>query len=169
MGGDGSRRWRDLDRARDRGGRSTREGAGKQGRPSASYGAYKAQLEKMWSPGGPGLPEALRAQLGPQSEEAAARSQAVAAFREEPNDANLEALDASGAELPEDARLLMASLDSLVQEDNIRRVLGHLLALVEAGRRPHRMLLLQKLTALEHRMEEADTRLLVSDLRGALE
>lgn len=173
MGDDRRRSWRELDRQRDRsgdgGGRRDPDAAGRRrAESSGAYGAYKAQLDKMFAPGGGGLPEHLKAQLGPVSEESAARQQARRAFEDDPTDAHLAAHLAAGFELPEDARFLMRTLDVLREESSLRRILERLLGIVESGRKPNRMLLLQRLTALERSVEEEATRDAIADLRDAL-
>ena len=136
---------------------------------NAASSAHRRQLEEMFSPGGKGLPEHLKAQLGPPSEERLARQEALNCWRDEPNDHHLKQLLEAGIELPADARQLMSSLDSLESEDSVRSVLSRLLEIVEGGKKPNRMLLLQRLTALELRIEEDSTQSLIRDLRGALE
>ncbi|MEO1229037.1 MAG: hypothetical protein AAFZ18_09045 [Myxococcota bacterium] len=136
---------------------------------SGAYGAYKAQLDKMFTPGGGGLPEHLKAQLGPVSEESAARQKANADFRNQPSDASLRAYLDAGFDLPDDARFLMSTFEALEDESHLRLVLERLLEIVESGKKPNRMLLLQRLTSLERDVEEDETLTLVADLRGALE
>lgn len=173
MGDDRRRSWRELDRARESGGSRRRSDPDERHRErayrSSAYGAYKAKLEKMFTPGGAGLPEALAAQLGPASEEAAAKKAALESLRSSPSDASLRTYLDLGLELPDDARFLMGLFDALEDEVGIRAVLERLLAIVEGGRRPNRMLLLQRLTALEHQVEAPETAELIADLRGALD
>lgn len=175
MGDDGRRKsWRELDRNRDRRGGSTRrrdpdEAGRARAERSGAYGAYKAQLDSMFAPGGTGLPEHLKEKLGPVSEEAAARQQAASDFKKVPSDAAMTAYLAAGFQLPEDARFLMSMFDHLTDEGNVRLVLDRLLEIVEGGKRPNRMLLLQRLTALERGVEDEETVALIGDLRGALD
>lgn len=173
MGDDRRRSWRELDRNRDRssgGGRRDPDAAGRaRAERSGAYGAYKAQLDKMFTPGGGGLPEHLKAQMGPVSEESAARQKASAAFREGPSDETMAAYLEAGFDLPEDARFLMSTFDVLEEEGHLRRVLSALLDIVESGKKPNRMLLLQRLTGLEREVEDPETVELITDLRGALE
>lgn len=164
------RSWRDRDRARGGGGRRRGEDRERErAQRSGAYGAYKAKLEKMFGPGGSGLPEALAEKLGPPSETAQAQKTALEALRENPSDAAFAAFMEAGGALPDDVRFLMGLFDGLADEAHLRAVLEKLLALVEGGRRPHRMLLLQRLAALEHRADTPEVRELLTDLRGALE
>lgn len=173
MSDDRRKSWRELDKARDqRGGSTRRRDPDARGREraerSGAYGAYKAQLDKMFGPGGTGLPEHLKAQLGPESEESKARGEARRAFESEPSDATLRTLLDAGLEVPEDARFLMGTLSAFEDEANLRVVLDKLLAIVESGKKPNRMLLLQRLAAVEHDLEDEETLDLVRDLRDAL-
>lgn len=173
MSDDRRRSWRDRDRAREKGDDRGRRDPDARGREraekSGAYGAYKAQLDKMFTPGGGGLPEHLKAQLGPVSEASAARQKANADFRNEPSDEHFRAYVEAGFDLPDDARFLMSTFETLKEEAHLRLVLEALLNIVESGKKPNRMLLLQRLTSLEREVEEDDTRTLVADLRGALE
>lgn len=172
MSDDRRRSWRELDRARERGGDGRRRDPDARNREraekSGAYGAYKAQLDKMFTPGGGGLPEHLKAQLGPVSEQSAARQKANADFRNEPNDSTFAAYREADFTLPEDARFLMKCLDTLQEEAHLRQVLEALLQIVESGRKPNRMLLIEKLRVLEPKLEESDSKDLLADLRESL-
>lgn len=172
MGDERRRSWRELDRLREQGGGRRRDPDARgreRAEKSGAYGAYKAQLERMFAPGGGGLPEHLKAQLGPVSEEAAARQKAAEIFRQAPSDETFRAYVDAGLDLPDDARFLMSLFDALTEEAHLRVVLERLLQIVESGKKPNRMLLLQRLTALERVLEDPGTREVLADLRGALE
>lgn len=162
--------WRELDQAREKG-RSSRDrddDGRRRAERSGAYGAYKAQLDKMFTPGGGGLPEHLKAQLGPTDEATAARQRASAEFKDSPSDASMESYLEAGFELPDDARFLMSTFDRLSKEENLRAILARLLQIVESGKKPNRMLLLQRLTMLERSLEEPESLDLLADLRDAL-
>lgn len=164
--------WRDIDRSREKGRDGSERGPSARERErvekSAAYSKYKSQLDKLFTPGGAALPESLRDKLGPASPEAAHRRKLLDALRASPSDETLRAFVAEGAPLPEDARLLMGLLD-LKDESLLIPVLKALLALVEGGQKPSRMLLVQKLDALKHRASDAEVIELASTLRAALE
>lgn len=165
--------WREIDKGRDRSG-----GAPKRKDPedrdrarvekSAAYSKYKSQLDKLFTPGGAALPESMREKLGPTSPEAKAKRDALEALKATPNEETLSAALERGVELPEDPRLLMSLLD-LKNEALLVPVLRGLLALVEGGKKPNRMLLMQKLDALKNRASEDDVLELAGTIRAALE
>ncbi|MBK8011163.1 MAG: hypothetical protein IPK13_07410 [Deltaproteobacteria bacterium] len=167
--------WREIDATRDRrgGGRSGRradpdERLRERASQSAAYSKYKSNLDKLFTPGGGGaLPENLRAQLGPADESSAARRKALEDLKQDPSEATLAAYLATGAPLPDDARLLMGLLD-IREEAQLRPLLSRLLEIVEDGKKPNRMLLIQKVTALRHRVEAAETVELLDMLLAAL-
>ncbi|MCB9654002.1 MAG: hypothetical protein H6729_07745 [Deltaproteobacteria bacterium] len=174
MGDDREKKsWREIDSTRERSGRGGRradpdERLRDRASRSAAYSKYKSNLDKLFTPGGGGaLPENLRAQLGPVDEASAARRQALEDLKRDPSETTLKAYLATGALLPDDARLLMGLLD-LEDEELLRSLLSRLLEIVEDGKRPNRMLLLQKITAVRHRVEATETVELLDMLLAAL-
>lgn len=161
--------WREIDRAREKG--STRrdpeerqkEKAGK----TAAYAKYKSQLDKLFTPGGAALPEALKAQLGPASPAHEERRRLMDALKSSPSRDTLRAYLDAGHPLPEDPRLLTHLLD-IRDEPLLRKVLEALRGLVASGKAPSRMLLLQRLQALENFAEEQETLELARAVRAAL-
>lgn len=144
--------WRELDRMRDsRSSRTPRRDPQDYGRKktesSTSYRNYKSNLDKLFTPGGADLPESLKAKLGPISE-SDQNSRALKKDLYDKADApSLSAYMDAGLELPDDARFLMRLID-LDDLALLQPVLQKILDIVEDGRRPNRMLLLQKLDAL---------------------
>lgn len=164
--------WRELDAMRDKGGSGgRRRDPTDRGRERASktqaYSAYKSQLDKLFTPGGAQLPEHMRAALGPQSEESKAKAQRVAALKDSPGEASLRAIVDAGEALPDDPRLLMRLLD-VRDEALLRVVLQQLLDIVEDGKKPNRMLLIQRLEAVKNFAEEDETIELADMTRAAL-
>lgn len=168
--------WREIDSQRDRsGGGSGRRRSDPEERlrerasKSAAYSKYKANLDQLFTPGGQDLPESLKAQLGPTTETSKKQRALTDALVKSPNATTLaEYLEGAEQPLPEDPRLLMSLLD-VSDESLLVPVLSALLGVVEAGKKPNRMLLLQKLEALTHRIEEDETIELVKTLRAALD
>ena len=165
--------WKEIDAQRDRSGGSTKrrdpdETAKERASKSAAYSKYKSQLDKLFKPGGTELPEQMREKLGPTSADAKRNKEAAEALKASPGEATLSAYLATGQPLPEDPRLLTGLLD-VRNEELVRTVLRSLLELVEAGKKPNRMLLIQRLEALKTWAEEEETIDLVSDLRDRLE
>jgi hypothetical protein len=70
--------------------------------------------------------------------------------------------------LPDDPRLLTGLLD-IKNESLIGAVLKALLDLVEAGKKPNRMLLIQRLEAAKRWVEDEATLELLNDLRDRIE
>src|SRR5690349_19435348 len=109
--------WREIDKGRDRSGgaaqprRDPDERSKAKVEKTAAYSKYKANLDKLFTPGGAALPESLREKLGPASPEAQRERGLLDALRGAPNDANLRAALDGGVELPEDGRLLMSLLE----------------------------------------------------------
>lgn len=165
--------WRELDKARDRsgGGAPRRDPADRDREKlekSAAYSKYKSHLDKLFTPGGAQLPEEMRAKLGPASPEAESKRKALEALKATPNAETLKALLAIGGELPDDARLLLGLLD-LKDESLLPPVLDALLAVVEGGKKPSRMLMLQKLDALKNRASDDAVLERIQTLRQALD
>jgi hypothetical protein len=161
--------WREIDASRGRSSdrRDPDARAKERAEKSAAYSAYKGQLDKLFKPGGAALPEPLRAQLGPPTEAGEARRKVTQALLASPGAATLAAYLDAGLPLPEDPRLLTALLD-VRDEALLRTVLAALLALVEAGRKPNRMLVLGRVTAILAAAEGAETRRLAEALREAV-
>jgi hypothetical protein len=165
--------WKEIDAQRDRSGGSTKrrdpeETAKERASKSAAYSKYKSQLDKLFKPGGTELPEQMREKLSPTSEDAKRNKEAADALRKSPNEETLSAYLATGQPLPDDPRLLTGLLD-VKNEELVRAVLRALLELVEGGKKPNRMLLIQRLEALKNWAEEEETTELMSDLRDRLE
>lgn len=164
--------WREIDAARDkqRGAkrRDPDERLRERASRSAAYSKYKSQLDKLFKPGGADLPESLKAKLGPTSETSQKSREAAQALRNEPSEKTLTAYLDTGAPLPDDPRLLMSLLD-VRNETLVRPVLESLLDLVEGGKKPNRMLLIQRIEALKNWAEEEETLDLASTLRAALD
>lgn len=164
--------WRELDAAKDRGGRreqpSHSDRQRERAEKSTAYKAYKSNLDKLFTPGGAELPESLRAKLGPVDAAGKERQDALRALKESPSAESLEKVLALGLELPDDPRLLMQLLD-LQDESLLRPVLQALLAIVESGKKPNRMLLLQKVDALMLRLGGGEAVELAQQLRAALD
>jgi hypothetical protein len=162
----------ERDKMRREGGSSSRTSSYDRDRDRASktqaYSAYKSQLGKLFSPGGAQLPEHMREQLGPQSDEAKAARVLMDALTETPGEATLRPFLEHGAELPPDPRLLMRLLDTR-DEALLRPVLQRLLDLIEDGKKPSRMLLIQRLESVKNFVEEDETLELVNMTRAALD
>jgi len=164
--------WRELDQMRDKGGSGRRRDPSERDRERASksqaYSAYKSHLDKLFTPGGAQLPEHMREKLGPQSDEAKARAQMLTALKDKPSADTLRPLVEAGEPLPDDPRLLMSLLD-VRDEPLLRAVLQQLLDIVEGGKKPNRMLLIQRLEAVKNFAAEDETLELVDMTRAALE
>ena len=165
--------WRELDAARDKsGGGGRRRDPTERNRERASktqaYSAYKTQLDKLFTTGGAQLPEHMRAKLGPQSEEAKQKRAALDALTQAPSEDTLRAVVEGGYPLPDDPRLLMSLLD-IRDEALLRVALQALLDIVGTGKKPNRMLLIQRLQSVKNFAEEDETIALVDDLRGELD
>ncbi len=165
--------WKEIDAQRDRSGgggkrRDPDETARERASRSAAYSKYKSQLDKLFKPGGAELPEAMRDKLGPTSEDDKKARVAADALRKDPGEDTLRAYLATGQPLPDDPRLLTGLLD--VRDDAlVRSVLSALLEMVEGGKKPNRMLLIQRLEALKNRTEDDETIALAGTLRAALD
>lgn len=163
--------WRERDAARGKGGgrRDPDERQREKASSTAAYSKYKSQLDKLFTPGGGGaLPESLKAKLGPVSEESKAAKEAADALRKDPNEKTLAAYIETGKPLPEDARLLMGLL-SIRDEALIQPVLQRLLDIVEEGKKPNRMLLIQRLEAVKNVATQQETLDLADMIRAALD
>ncbi len=165
--------WKELDRMRDKGGSSrSRKDPSERNRERASktqaYSAYKSQLDKLFTPGGAQLPEHMRAKLGPQSDESKVRREMIEALTKDPGEKTLRPLVEAGEGLPDDPRLLMRLLD-VRDESLLRPVLQQLLDIIEDGKKPNRMLLIQRLEAVKNFAEEDETLELVDMTRAALD
>jgi hypothetical protein len=165
--------WREIDKGRDRSGGSTpRRDPDERGKQklekSAAYSKYKSQLDKLFTPGGAQLPESMRQKLGPASAESENKRKLLEALRAKPSDETLEACLRAGVELPDDPRLLISLID-VKDTSLLAPVLKALLAHVETGKKPSRMLLIQKLDALKNRVDDSDVVELASQIRDALD
>lgn len=163
--------WRELDAQRDRGGakprKSPEDRTQERVEKTAAYSKYKNQLDKLFTPGTE-LPDSLKAKLGPASPEAQEKKRLTEALRSAPNAESLAAYLGSGLPLPtDDPRLLMSLLD-VRDEALVRPVLSALLEIVEGGKKPNRMLLLQRLQAVRTRAEDDETIELADTVRAAL-
>lgn len=166
--------WKEIDAGRDRSGGAARPRRDPEDRSreklekSAAYSKYKSNLDKLFTPGGNALPENLRAKLGPTDPAAQEKRALLDALKATPNEATLTAALDKGVELPEDARFLMSLFD-LKNEALLIPVLRALLRVVESGKKPSRMLVLQKLDALKNRASEDDVLELCAMIRAQLE
>ena len=168
MGDDRPKRsWREIDQAREKG-RTRRDDRGSSGQNTSSYSRYKSQLDQLFKPGGAQLPEHIRSQMGPQDDSAKERRALLDALRAEPSEKTLSAYVEGEHPLPEEPRFLM-SLLAIRDEALIRPVLSRLLDVVESGKRPNRMLLIQRIEAVQSFAEEEDTVELLRTLRAALD
>jgi len=147
---DRRRSWREIDQAKGKGS-DRRPDETERNREKASkthaYGAYKAQLDKLFTPGGAELPESMREKLGPASEEGKAQRKALDELKKAPTEAHLRALLAAGGSMPSDPRLLMRLLDAKDPE-LVLPVLEQLKALVDEGAKLSRPLLQQRLQSV---------------------
>jgi hypothetical protein len=165
--------WRELDAARDKGGgggrrRDPSERDREKASKSQAYSAYKSQLDKLFKPGGAQLPEHMRAALGPQSDESKTKRALLEALSADPGEATLRAMVEAQVALPPEPRLLTGLLD-VRDEALLRTVLQALLELVEVGKKPNRMLLIQRLEAVKNRSESRETVELADMVRAALD
>lgn len=164
--------WRELDAARDKGGRAPRRDPDARSREkleqSAAYGKYKSNLDKLFTPGGVELPAALKEKLGPASEEGQKKQRLLAELSDKADLASLAAVLDAGIALPADARLLLRLLD-VGDGARLVPVLEALLAIVEAGQKPSRMLLIQKLDALVLKLGSGPVVELARTLRAELD
>lgn len=144
--------WSEIDKLRD----GTRKSGPRSGSDdynreraadTAAYSSYKSKIDKMFTPGGLALPDHLKAKLGPQSESERASRALLDQLKEKSNAVSLKAVITAGLALPEDARLLMGLL-GIEDDELVFPVLEKLLEIVESGKRPNRMLLIQKIDAL---------------------
>ncbi len=163
--------WRELDSARDKGGSRPRRDPDARAREktesSAAYKQYKSNLDKLFTPGGTSLPEAFKEKLGPPSEDAQKKQKLTADLQDKADLASLAAYLDAGLALPQDGRLLVRLLDA---NDAARLVpvLETLLAVVEGGQKPSRMLMIQKLDALILRLGSGRTVELAQQVRSEL-
>jgi hypothetical protein len=164
--------WKEIDAQRDRSGGSTKrrdpeEFAKEKASKSAAYSKYKSQLDQLFKPGGTELPQQMKEKLAPATDEQKLNKEAAETLRANPNEQSLAYYLSTGQPLPEDPRLLTGLLD-VKNEELLREVLKALLLLVEAGKKPNRMLLIQRLEALKNWIEGDETKTLISDLRDRL-
>ena len=164
--------WRELDAAKDRGGRREQPSESERRRDKAekttAYKAYKSNLDKLFTPGGVELPESLKAKLGAVDPESKGKQEALRALRESPSAETLGRVIELGLEPPDDPCLLMQLIE-LEDEALLVKVLTVLLAVIEGGKKPNRMLLLQKMDALKLRRGSGDAVELAMQIRAALE
>lgn len=162
--------WREIDKSREksRERRDPDQRDRQRVEKTAAYSKYKSNLDKLFTPGGgSGLPEHLRAQLGPASKEAEDKKRLVDALKAAPGEATLRPILEAGLPLPAEPRLLMSLLD-LRDEGLLLPVLQAILQIVEGGTKPSRMLLLQRLTAIETFAEDDGLKAIITQLRAAL-
>jgi len=164
--------WNEIDKLRD----GTRKSGGPRNRndynrerasKTAAYSSYKSQLDKMFTPGGLELPDHLKEKLGPKSEADQASRELLEKLKKKPDASSLKAVVDAGVALPEDARFLMGLL-VIEDEALLIPVLEKLLDIVESGKRPNRMLLIQKIDALIMRDGDGKAVELAQTLRSAL-
>ncbi len=165
--------WRELDKQRDKsggGGRRRDPEAWNRERISktAAYSKYKSNLDALFKPGGAELPESMRATLGPATEESKEKRELTEALKKDPSKKTLEAYLEKELPLPDDARLLMSLLD-VRDEALLKPVLEKLLDIVEDGKKPNRMLLIQRLEALKNWADAPETIELAQMIRSALD
>lgn len=160
--------WREIDRARSTGGGGRRRDPDDERRERASksgaYSAYKSQLDKLFTPGGGGLPESLREKLGPASDDAKARRARLEALTQSPSADNLRPVLAAGDPLPPDPRLLMRLMD-VAEPELVAPVLDRLAELLDEGAKVNRMLLQQRLQAAETRTDDPEVTARLARLR----
>ena len=165
--------WRERDRSKDRS--RHREDRPKPGersdqrvQRSSAYQSYKSNLDKLFTPGGASLPPSLQEKLGTVSEDSKAKKALARALHEKSDAASLAAYLDDGQALPDDARLLMRLMD-INDEALLKPVLTALLEIVDSGKRPSRMLMIQKLDALELRLGSGPAVDLAKQIRAALD
>ena len=165
--------WSEIDKLRNSGGsrRSRRDDYDyhrERASRSSAYSSYKSSLDKMFS-GGAGiqLPDHLKEKLGPASEADQKKRALMDALKSKADGPSLRAVLDAGLALPEDARFLMKLLD-LESDDLLEPVLEKLLDIVESGKKPSRMLLIQKIDALVMRQGDGTAVELAKTLRAAL-
>jgi len=168
-----TRSWKEIDASKDKKGssrpRDEYDRRQERAEKSTAYKQYKAGLDKLFTPGsGAELPESLKAKLGPPTEGSAEKAEAIKALREKADADSLKVYLDLELVLPEDPRLLMQLLD-IDDEDLVQPVLSALLDIVESGKKPNRMLLIQKLSALELRFGPGEAQELAQQLRAALD
>lgn len=135
---------------------------------SAAYSKYKSQLDNLFKPGGSALPDSLAQKLGPATEAGKAHRAVLDALKKSPGEATLEAYLAVDPELPPDARLLTKLLDTKKVE-LLGPVLTQLLAVIEDGKKPNRMLLIQRLETVSHSVQDDGIAELIAMTRAALD
>jgi hypothetical protein len=150
--------WREIDKARESGSGSSRrrdpdEARRERASKSQAYSAYKSQLDKLFTPGGAELPDAIKEKLGPVSEDTKARRDRIAALQSDPSADTLAPVLEAGDPLPADARLMM-SLMSVEDPELLVPVLDRLAELVDEGARINKMLLTQRLQATETAIDD---------------
>ncbi len=165
--------WSEIDKLRNSGGssRSRRddyEHRRERASRSSAYSSYKSSLDKMFS-GGAGiqLPEHLKEKLGPPSEVEQEKRALLDALTSKADATSLRAVIDAELPLPDDARFLMKLLD-LEEDELLEPVLEKLLDIVESGKKPSRMLLIQKIDALVMRQGDGPAVELAKTLRAAL-
>lgn len=174
MGDDRKKSWREIDQQREKGGsggkrrRDDLEFARERASKSQAYRSYKSNLDKLFSGGGAQLPEHMRERLGPASEEAQHQGQLLDALKKSPGADSLRAYLDAELELPEDPRLLMSLLD-IRDEALLVPVLKRLLDLVEGGKKPNRMLLIQRLQAVDNFADDDEVKELAAMIRAAVD
>lgn len=166
------RSWKEIDATRDRSsGQSPRRDPNafdrERSSKTAAYGKYKSQLDKLFTPGGAELPEAMKAKLGPASESSKQKAALQDALQKDPGATTLKAYLDAEFELPDDARLLMRMLD-IDDTALLVPLLEKLIDIVEGGKRPNRMLLIQRIDALVMRHGDGPAVELAQTLRSAL-
>jgi len=107
--------------------------------------------------------------LGPKDEGSQERERLTKALTESKDEKSLASFLEAKLDLPDDPRLLMSLLDVTDDDALLCPVLEALLEIVEGGRRPNRMLLIQKIDALTLRLGSGDAVDRAQDLRAALD
>ncbi len=161
--------WKEIDAAREK--KSARRDPDERQRDrvaqTAAYSKYKSNLEKLFQPGGAALPESLREKLGPPSAESSESRTLLEALRNSPSADTLRPVLEKGLSLPEDPRLLTGLVD-VRDESLLRPVLDALLQLQTSGKKPNRMLLLQRLEAARVRAIDDETLAAIARLKDVL-
>ena len=162
------RSWKEIDASRNKSKSRSDRSSDKNGLPSHAYSKYKAQLDKLFTPGGAALPEHFKEKLGPTSDTAANQRTLLDQLRRDPCDKTLKEYTDAGFELPPDIRMAISLLGTIKDEALIGAVLKAICNMVDEGKKPNAQLLKERLTALEVWVEEPETRSQIDTLRSLL-